>query len=144
MYSTNTKKVLNEFSTPLTLLSLIAHSQLGHITYISFCVGAMGFVYLAILINTNPMRSLQRGCIMTMAPAQGSDCASLLSDAQLKPCVGAMGFVYIAIQLNTNTLKFLQRGCKKVAAGHKVRRPKCKGQRYTLSIIHNPHCAMCD
>ena len=32
--------------------------------------------------------------MMTMAPAPGSDCASLLSDAQSEPCAGAMGFVY--------------------------------------------------
>ena len=71
------------FHLSLTLLSLMARSQLAHITYISFCAGAMDFVYLAILVNTNALWSLQRGC-MKCAAGHG-----------FRLCAGAMEFVYL-------------------------------------------------
>ena len=61
-------------------LSMIAHSQLGHVIYI--CAGAMDFVYLAMLVNTNALWSLQRSW-MKAAAGHG-----------FRLCAGAMEFVY--------------------------------------------------
>ena len=86
-----------------------------------------------ILINTNTLRSLQRGCTkLLQLHGHGFDYASLLAKTPAQqPC---MGFVY----LNTNALRSLQRGCSCNLC------TKCEGQSAKINAIYNLHCAMCN
>ena len=70
---------------------------------------------VSILINTNALRSLQRGSIGKLQLAMGSDCASIL--IPLRRTHGLCVF----IPINTNAMRSLQRGCRIIAASHGFR-----------------------